>query len=118
VILAKDPNYGGKPVLLAIGAVASNRQKIFSIIPSVGKMRVNIQIPEELVGRVKSGRPVRIRVDAFADQVLTGIVESINSLPEMIHSGMVHSTRVAIEKPLSGFRPGMSAEVEILGPAD
>jgi hypothetical protein len=80
-------------------------------------MRVNIKVPESLVSRIKHRRPVRIRVDAFYDEVLTGSVESINPLPDPGHV-KVFTTRATIEKPLAGLRPGLSAEVEILEELD
>src|SRR5262249_37034854 len=91
--------------------------KIFSL-PNIDKMRVNAKVHESMVDRIKPGLPGRIRVDAFAEEVLTGTVASINPLPDtnsMFMSDVkVYTTFVTIEKGLRGLRPGMSAQVEIL----
>ncbi len=60
----------------------------------------------------------RIRVDAFADQVLTGTVKDVAPLPDpssFFSSDIkVYTTHVTIDEPLPGLRPGMTAQVEIL----
>lgn len=81
-------------------------------------MGVNIQVHESIVAQVKPRLPVRIRVHPFADEVLTGFVESINPLPEHVNTGPVYTTRVSIAKNLRGLRPGMTADVEIFTELD
>jgi len=60
----------------------------------------------------------RIRVDAFSDTELTGTVIDVAPLPDpntMFSSDVkVYTTRVRIDNPLPGLRPGMNAEVTIL----
>ena len=98
VVYANDPSrFGSTSAQIEEGAAVRERQKIFSL-PNINKMRVKMQVPESIVARVKPRLPVRIRVHAFADEVLTGSVESINPLPKQGHvNHEVFATRVAIE---------------------
>src|SRR6185437_9264746 len=80
--------------------------------------RVNTKVHESMIDRITPGLPARIRVDAFADEVLTGSVQDVAPLPDpnsFFSSDIkVYTTHVTIEKGLPGLRPGMTAQVEIL----
>src|SRR5262249_40960984 len=60
----------------------------------------------------------QIRVDAFADQQLNGVVTEVAPLPDagnFFSSDIkVYTTRVRILNPTEGLRPGMTAEVKIM----
>jgi hypothetical protein len=81
-------------------------------------MRVNTKVHESMVERIKPGLRARIRVDSFANEELTGTVQTVQPLPDpaswMSSDVKVYTTRVTIDKGLSGLRPGMSAQVTIL----
>src|SRR5262249_50213533 len=91
--------------------------KIFSL-PDISKMRVNTKVHESMIDRLAKGLRARIRVESFADEILPGEVESVAPLPDpsscFSSDVKVYTTLVTIEKGLSGLRPGMSANVEIL----
>jgi multidrug efflux pump subunit AcrA (membrane-fusion protein) len=121
VVYANDPSrgFGSNQTLIEEGATVIERKKIFSL-PNISKMRVNVKVHESMVDRIKPNLPARIRVDAFAEVLLSGTVESINPLPDtnsMFSSDIkVYTTRVTIGDVPGGLglRPGMSAQVEIL----
>jgi HlyD family secretion protein len=119
VVYANDPNrFGGTNApQIEEGAAVRERQKIFSL-PDINHMRVNTKVHESMIDRLASGLRARVRVDAFADQVLTGSVESVAPLPDpssMFSSDIkVYTTLISIDKGLTGLRPGMTAQVEIL----
>ncbi|MBV8557733.1 MAG: efflux RND transporter periplasmic adaptor subunit [Planctomycetaceae bacterium] len=119
VVYANDPNrFGGSSQpQIEEGATVRERQKIFSL-PDISKMRVNTKVHESKIDRLSTGLRARIRVDAFADQVLTGSVESVAPLPDpsnFFSSDIkVYTTLVTIEHGHSGLRPGMTAQVEVL----
>jgi len=119
VVYANDPNrFGGSSQpQIEEGAVVRERQKIFSL-PDISQMRVNVKVHESMIDRLSRGLRAQIRVDAFADRVLTGTVESVAPLPDpsSIFSSdiKVYTTHVTIDKGISGLRPGMTAQVEIL----
>src|SRR5262249_42781064 len=118
VVYANDPNrFGSTQPQIEEGATVRERQKIFSL-PDINFMRVNTKVHESMVDRITSGLRARIRVDAFADQVVTGKVIYVAPLPDpnsfFSSDVKVYTTHVTIEKGLSGLRPGMTAQVEIL----
>ena len=100
------------------GATVYPRQKIFTL-PDMTKMQVKVNIHESLVKKVKVGQRAEIRVDAFPNQVLTGIVKTVSQLADSNMSFMrggskEYSTMVTVEKlPEEGLKPGMTAEVRI-----
>lgn len=63
------------------------------------------------------GQPASIRVDAFPDRPLKGHVRTVATVASatdwMASDVKVYSTIVAIDDPLPGLKPGMSAEVTI-----
>jgi RND family efflux transporter MFP subunit len=119
VVYANDPGrFGGNnQVQIEEGATIRERQKIFSL-PDITQMRANTKVHESMVDRVARGKPAKIRVDAFPGQELTGMVGSVNPLPDpntFFGSDIkVYTTQVGIENGPPGLRPGMSAMVQIL----
>ena len=119
VVYANDPNkFGGSSQpQIEEGATVRERQKIFSL-PDITKMRVNTKVHESMIDRIRPGMLARIKVDAFAEETLPGVVDDIAPLPDpssfFSSDVKVYTTHVAIERGLSGLRPGMTAQVEIL----
>lgn len=119
VVFANDPNrFGGQQSpQIEEGAQVRERQKIFSL-PDTSKMQVNTKVHESMVDRTTPGLRARIRVDAFAEEVLPGVVEEVAPLPDptsfLSSDVKVYTTKVKIERGLPGLRPGMTAQVEIL----
>ena len=119
VVYANDPgrSFGSTQPQIEEGATVRERQKIFSL-PDITKMQVNVKVHESMIDRITPGLRARIKVDAFADQNLTGTVTDVAPLPDagnfFSSDVKVYTTHVKIDKGLSGLRPGMTAQVEIL----
>lgn len=118
VVYANEANrFGSNQPQIEEGASVRERQKIFSL-PDITQMRVNTKVHESMVDRIHKGLKARIRVDAFAQQVLDGTVENVQPLPDptsfFASDVKVYTTLVGIDNPLPGLRPGMTAQVEIL----
>lgn len=118
VVYANDPNrFGQTQLQIEEGATVRERQKIFSL-PDISKMRVNTKVHESMIEKLRLGLRARVRVDSFADQVLPGEVAEVATLPDptsFFNSDVkVYTTHIKLEKSISGIRPGMSAQVEIL----
>ena len=99
------------------GAVVRERQKIFSL-PDINNMQVNTKVHEAMVNDVEQGQKAKIRVDAFANESLTGTVKMVQPLPDpssFFSSDIkVYTTLVTIDQVNTSLRPGMTAEVTIL----
>lgn len=100
------------------GATVRERQTMITI-PDLTRMAVNVKIHESHIKKIKKGMKAAIRVDAFADQPLTGEVTKVGVLPDSQNRWMnpdlkVYLTTIAIEGTHDWLKPGMSAKVEIL----
>jgi RND family efflux transporter MFP subunit len=119
VVYANDPmrNWGSNQPQIEEGATVRERQKIISI-PDISRMQVNTKVHESQIDKITPNMKARIRIDAFAEQQLTGTVMEIAPLPDpgnFFSSDIkVYTTKVRIDDPLPGLRPGMTAQVEIL----
>ncbi len=119
VVYANDPQryFGSNAPQIEEGASVRERQKIFSL-PDICRMQVNTKVHESQIDKITPGMKARIRVDAFSETELEGTVLDVAPLPDptsfFSSDVKVYTTRVKIDNPLSGLRPGMNAEVTIL----
>jgi HlyD family secretion protein len=109
--------FGSTQPSIEEGASVRERQKIISI-PDITRMQVNAKIHESQIDKITPNMKAIIRVDAFADQTLSGTVLDVAPLPDpgnFFSSDIkVYTTHIRIDDPLTGLRPGMTAQVEIL----
>ncbi len=119
VVYANDTNrsFGNNAPQIEEGATVRERQKIFSL-PDISHMQVNTKVHESQIDKITPDMKARIRVDAFSDIELDGTVIDVAPLPDpntVFSSDVkVYTTRVKIDNPLPGLRPGMNAVVTIL----
>jgi HlyD family secretion protein len=119
IVYANDPSraFGSNRPQIEEGATVRERQKIFSL-PDLAHMQVNTKVHESQIDKLARRMKARIRVDAFANEVLNGTVFDVAPLPDAPNSFSsdikVYTTKVRIDDPLSGLKPGMTAAVEIL----
>ena len=103
---------------IQVGATVRERQPILTI-PDLTEMAVRVNIHESVVQRVGVGQTVKLRVDAFPDIALTGVVSKVAVVADSSNSFMnpdlkVYPSMVTIDGTHDWLRPGMSAQVEIL----
>ena len=119
VVYANDPMraFGSNQAQIAEGATVRERQKIFSL-PDISRMQVNVKVHESQIDKLAKGMKAKIRVDAFASETFDGTVTDVAPLPDSTNffssDIKVYTTKVKIDKPLPGLKPGMTAQVEIL----
>jgi RND family efflux transporter MFP subunit len=100
------------------GATVRERQSILTI-PDMREMAVKVNIHESAVQRVAVGQLVKVSVDAFPDEQLTGVVIKVAVVADSANSFMnpdlkVYPTTIKIDGTHDWLRPGMSAEIDIL----
>lgn len=100
------------------GATVRERQPILTI-PDMREMAVKVNIHESAVQRVAVGQLVKVSVDAFPDEQLTGVVIKVAVVADSANSFMnpdlkVYPTTIKIDGTHDWLRPGMSAEIDIL----
>jgi multidrug efflux pump subunit AcrA (membrane-fusion protein) len=100
------------------GATIRERQSILTI-PDMREMAIKVNIHESAVQRVAVGQAVKVSIDAFPDEELTGRVIKVAVVADSANAFMnpdlkVYPTTIQIDGTHDWLRPGMSAEVEIL----
>ena len=102
------------------GATVYSRQKIFSI-PDLTQMQVKVNIHESMIKKIKAGQTAEIRVDAFPNLELRGVVKTVSNLADSnrgwLNGGVKeYPTTVDVTNTPtdSSLKPGMTAEVQIL----
>jgi hypothetical protein len=107
---------GSRQSIVAQGESVSEGQKMMQI-PDLKHMLVNTKVHEALAPRVHADQPAEVRVDSFNDTPLKGRVKFISTVAAAADflSGdvRVYTTRVAIDNPIEGLRPGSNAVVTI-----
>jgi RND family efflux transporter MFP subunit len=105
---------------IQVGGVVHYQQRLFSI-PELNEMQVKAKIHESAVKKVQAGQTVEIRVDAYRNRVLPGVVEKVATLADSRgfwdqrgikeYETFVRLSEVPAD---GGLKPGMTAEVKIL----
>jgi HlyD family secretion protein len=100
------------------GATVRERQPIITI-PDMTKMAVKVRIHESHIKKITRGMKAKVRVDAFANEVVEAEVLKVGVLPDSQNRWMnpdlkVYMTSVKIEGVREWLKPGMSAKVEIM----
>lgn len=109
-------NRGGSEFIVEPGSMVRERQAIIRL-PDPTRMQVKAKINESRIDRVRPGQPAVIRMDAFPEIQLSGVVTKVDDYP--LAGGWFsaavkeYGTLVAIDDPPPGTRPGMTAEVKV-----
>jgi len=90
------------------GAVASPGQPIL-IVQYMRQVWVTVSVPEEVSGRIHSGIPAEVTLDALAGRVFTGRVTQVN--PSADPQSRQFSVRVTLDNPEALIKPGTFAHV-------
>lgn len=97
----------------AEGAPLTVGQSLFEIAP-MGKMIVELAIPEEEIAYVAEGCAVEIRVTAFPDQVWHGTIARIHPRSELREQDSVFIADVPVDDSAEQLRPGMNGRARII----
>jgi len=77
-------------------------------------MQVEADVDEADIGRVKVGQPVTFTVDAFPDDVFTGIVKQVRLEPTITSNVVTYTVIIDAPNPQEKLFPGMTAAVTII----
>ena len=119
VVYANDPSraFGSNRPQIEEGAQVRERQKIFSV-PDLSHLQINTKVHESQIDKLARNMKAKIRVDAFASETLDGTLMEVAPLPDSTNffssDIKVYTTKIRIDQPLPGLKPGMTAGVEIL----
>jgi len=94
-------------------AASFNAPVLFVIAADLTKMRVNANIDEADVGRIRPGQTVRFRVDAFPNEDFVGRVAQVRLQPQVVQNVVTYATVIEVPNPELKLKPGMTATVTI-----
>ena len=107
---------GGSEVIIEPGTLLRERQAIIRL-PDPKRMQVKAKINEAKITLVEKDMAATIRMDAFPDLELVGVVEKVNEYPAPTSwynaSVKEYETTIRIIEPSANLRPGLTAEVKI-----
>lgn len=116
VVYANVSSVYGQAVIIEPGTMMRERQEIIRL-PDHTKMQVKAKINEAKVSLVVPGMNAIVRLDAFPDIELAGVVERVNEYPvptnRFTSSVKEYETTIHLIDPPKGARPGLTAEVKI-----
>jgi HlyD family secretion protein len=95
-------------------AASFSTPTLFTIANDLKKMQLQANVDEADIGQIQNGQSVFFSVDAYPDQVFTGVVEQLRLQP--ITTNNVVSYAVMIEAPNDDLKlvPGMNANISII----
>lgn len=87
-------------------------KSILSIV-DVSSFKINVQVDELDIAKVKQGQKAEIKIDAIKDKTFEGTVEEISPVGTTTNNITTYNVSIGIKEP-SGVKIGMSANVNIL----
>ena len=112
------PRYGGDEDLIKEGKKVVERQ-IMLRLPDPSQMQVRGLINEANIRLVKIGQLATVRLEAFPNQVFSGVVKQVNDYPEpgsWMGGSMSkeYMTTITILDAPEGIKPGLTAEAKVV----
>ena len=95
--------------------VASNYQtpNLFSIAKDLTSMKINVNLPESDISKIKKDMPVAFMVDAFPDRIFNGNVQTIGLNPNNQLGVVTYTVVVKVDNKDKALLPGMTANITI-----
>jgi HlyD family secretion protein len=94
-------------------AASMQAPTLFVLAADLTKMRVNTNVDEADVGRIRPDQTARFRVDAFPTEEFIGRVSQIRLQPVVQQNVVTYSTVVEVANPQYKLKPGMTATISI-----
>jgi HlyD family secretion protein len=94
-------------------AASMQAPTLFVIAADLTKMKVNANIDEADVGRIRPGQRVAFRVDAFPTEEFGGAVSQIRLQPSVVQNVVTYATVIDVPNEALKLKPGMTANVSI-----
>ena len=87
---------------------------LFTIAQDITAMHISAAVSEADVGQVHVGQSVEFGVDAFPDEVFTGVVAQVRRAPTTTSNVVTYETIIEVANPEQKLFPGMTAAVSVL----
>ncbi len=94
-------------------AASFQAPNLYRIAGSLTEMKIDVNLPEADIGKVKVDMPVTFTVDAFPEKEFSGKVSTVNLNPTTEQGVVTYSVTVSVLNPEKKLLPGMTAYVNI-----
>ncbi len=94
-------------------AASLQAPNLFQIAQDLTKMEVYTKTDESDVGMIKTGQPVRFKVDAFPKDSFRGSVMQVRMNPTTVQNVVTYDTIIIFDNPDMKLFPGMTAYVTV-----
>jgi HlyD family secretion protein len=94
-------------------AASMSAPTLFVLAQDLRQMQVNARVDEADIGRIAPGHRVAFRVDAYPDDVFTGVVRQVRLEPVIEQNVVSYVTVIDVPNPDLKLKPGMTANVTI-----
>jgi multidrug efflux pump subunit AcrA (membrane-fusion protein) len=103
---------------IIVGATM-NRSEVIGSIPDMSQLIVNVDIPEISRSKIDPGTHAEMRIKAFANLQLSGVVERISDMASNLQywdrgSPKIYPTVISLDQNDPSLRPGMTVEVDMI----
>jgi HlyD family secretion protein len=87
---------------------------LFQVATDLTKMKVECDVDEADIGKVKEGQKARFTVEAFPNETFNGSVQQVRYASQTVQNVVTYTTVINVENPEKKLRPGMTATVSIV----
>ncbi|HSA95271.1 MAG TPA: efflux RND transporter periplasmic adaptor subunit, partial [Acidobacteriota bacterium] len=87
---------------------------LFQVATDLTKMKVECDVDEADIGKLKEGQKVRFTVEAFPNDTFNGVVQQVRFASQTVSNVVTYTTVVNVENPEKKLRPGMTATVTVI----
>ena len=108
VVIARNVQVGNMVI------ASFNSPVLFTIAYDLKKMQVQANVDEADIGQLKMGQQAKFTVDAYPNDVFTGIVTQIRHQPIMVQNVVNYVVIIEVENPDLKLIPGLTANSNIL----
>lgn len=118
VVYASEDSHRGRQEFVEEGAEVRERQTLI-VLPDVTRMVAALKVHEAEIDKVRAGQRAKIKVTAFNDRELAGVVLRVSPVADSgsrwsNNALKVYKTEVEIDGTNTDLKPGMSASVAIV----
>ena len=106
IVLSKDISSGEN--------VTPNGKTLFTISQELSNMKIDTNVSEADIGKIKQNQEAYFSVDAFPNETFRGTVSQIRNQPITNNNVVTYNVVVDIENPENKLKPGMTADVKII----
>jgi HlyD family secretion protein len=87
---------------------------LFQVATDLTKMKVECDVDEADIGKLKEGQKARFTVEAFPNENFNGVVQQVRYASQTVQNVVTYTTVINVENPEKKLRPGMTATVSII----